>query len=133
MMETWRKPEWILFSIWASQKSRIFSMEPFYPWFQVILDFDDVTTSNIHENLSFLLKYWKKLRICKNSPNSCKISLFNPCNVCHYLEGKWTHFWANITICLWIAWNFPISFYKYTVKFERMLKITWNIHRMCKT
>ena len=38
-------------------------MEPFYPWFQLILDFDDVTTSNIHENFSLLLKYWKKIEI----------------------------------------------------------------------
>ena len=50
-------------------------MEPFHPRFQQILDFDDVTSSNIHQNLSFLSKYLKKKLILSKF---VKVSLFNP-------------------------------------------------------
>ena len=64
-------------------------MEPFHPRFQLILDFDDVTTSDIHQSLSFLPKYRKKLGdFVKTHQIRVKYHCSTLCNVCHYLEGK---------------------------------------------
>ena len=63
-------------------------MELFHQQFQLILDFDHITTSNVHQNF-FFPKYWeKKWDFVKTHQIRVKYHCSTLCNVCHYLEGK---------------------------------------------